>query len=162
MKSIKVPEFNRASVSIGSDTLEKLNILHRVNYPSVDNDTLGLTISCCIELAYSALRSRETEGTDPQPLTPPKTKKAQEIYKLYQIVMTLKARGMNANKIVKYMNDNGHPTIEKLYSKKTSVEKWKVVDVDNLNNVEEVNSLIKLMNRRTHRPKNSYRNIKTS
>lgn len=151
MKPIKVPEFNLVSVRMGSDTFEKLNILHRVNYPSIDNDTLGITISCYIELAYSALKNRQP--TDPLPLTPPKTKKALAIYQLYQIVMTLKASGMNTNQIVKYMNDNGHPTIEKLYSKKTSVKKWKIVDVDFLNNVVEVNLLIKDMNRRTIRPK---------
>lgn len=156
MKKDNPQEFSIVKARLGSDTLQKLGILHHISYPASDNATLDLTISFCIELAYSALKSRQPVGIDPLPLTPPKTKKAQEIYKLYQIIMTLKANGMNTNQIVKHMNDSTYPTVDELYSKKMlkyhMVKKWKIADVAYLSNVEELNSLIKVMNRRRQRP----------
>ncbi|QXW41495.1 hypothetical protein KXJ78_10330 [Klebsiella grimontii] len=117
-------EFITLTTKIGSDTYQKLIILLKKNYATLGSrlpksgQSIDLTISLCIELAFNAIPHAKNEVKLPEQITPPRTQKAQELYKIYQIVMTLKNMGKTPQSIISYMNSHQHPTADNLFEKK--------------------------------------------
>lgn len=151
-------EFTYIKSRIGSDSFQKLSILHQGIYAKPEGSApksgegIDATISFCIELAYNTLRTRRSGVLVPECITPPRTKKSQKLYHLYQVVMTLKGMGKNSRQIVSYMNKNGYPTADNLFEKKALVhispKKWTLADLKYLTNITELNSLIENLNKR--------------
>ncbi len=162
-------EFITLTSRIGSDTYQKLIILLKENYETLGNrlpksgQPIDLTISLCIELAFNAIPHTESEVQLPEQITPPITKKAQRLYEIYQMVMTLKSIGKTPQSIINYMNSHQHPTADNLFEKKAlkymKPTNWKREDLDYILNTNELNLQIKLLNKRRQRsPKISSNN----
>ncbi len=162
-------EFITLTPKIGSDTYQKLMILLKENYKTPDNrspksgQSIDLTISFCIELAFNSIPHTKGKVQLPEQITPPITKKAQKLYEIYQIVMTLKSMGKTPQSIISYMNSHQHPTADNLFEKKAmrymEPTKWKKEDLDYILNINELNLQIEHLNKRRQRfPKVSSNN----